>query len=137
MQQTINEQERMFSDSIAELQQVNKKLAKLLLRKEELTESIIGSLEHDHAGQKQYEYGTWKIEVKTPFSYSLNKKLYETGAINLPPEFSPIKESISYSVDKKLCDKYMADAPKKVRDALKELIDIKPGKASVTLKERV
>lgn len=132
-----NEQERCFSDSIVELQKINKQLAKLLLRKEELTDLIIGSLEHDHEGQKQYEYGAWKIEVKTPFVYSLNKKLYESGSVQLPDDFNPIKESVSYSVDKRLCDKYMMDAPKKVRDALAELIDKKPGKAGITIKERV
>jgi hypothetical protein len=132
-----NEQERCFSESIAELQKVNKQLAKLLVRKEELTDQIIGALEHDHEGQKSYEYGVWKIEVKTPFVYSLNKKLYESGDIKLPSDFNPIKESVSYSVDKRLCDKYMMDAPKKVRDALAELIDKKPGKAGITIKERV
>jgi hypothetical protein len=132
-----NEQERCFSESIAELQKVNKQLAKLLVRKEELTDQIIGALEHDHKGQKSYEYGVWKIEVKTPFVYSLNKKLYESGDIKLPEDFNPIKESVSYSVDKRLCDKYMMDAPKKVRDALAELIDKKPGKAGITIKERV
>jgi hypothetical protein len=132
-----NEQERCFSESIAELQKVNKQLAKLLVRKEELTDQIIGALEHDHEGQKSYEYGVWKIEVKTPFVYSLNKKLYESGDIKLPDDFNPIKESVSYSVDKRLCDKYMMDAPKKVRDALAELIDKKPGKAGITIKERV
>lgn len=133
----IDEQEHCFSESITELQKVNKQIAKLLVRKEELTEKIIGSLEHDHEGQKSYEYGVWKIEVKTPFVYSLNKKLYESGSLKLPEDFNPIKESVSYSVDKRLCDKYMQEAPKKVRDALAELIDKKPGKAGITIKERI
>jgi len=90
-----NEQERCFSDSIMELQKINKQLAKLLLRKEELTETIIGALEHDHEGQKQYEYGAWKIEVKTPFVYSLNKKLYEAGEIKLPDSYNPIKKLLT------------------------------------------
>lgn len=131
------EQEQKFSESISELQKVNKQIAKLILRKEELTDEIISALEHDHEGQKTYEYGAWKIEVKTPFVYSLNKKLYESCAVKLPDEFNPIKESVSYSIDKKLCDQYMQDAPKKIRDALAELIDKKPGKAGVTIKERV
>lgn len=135
--QDTNEQERFFVDSVKELEKVNKQLAKLLLRKEELTEQIIGSLEHDHEGQKSYEYGVWKIEVKTPFVYSLNKKLYESGSVKLPEDFNPIKQSVSYSVDKRLCDKFMTEAPKKVRDALAELIDKKPGKAGITIKERV
>lgn len=132
-----NEQERCLDESVKELEKVNKQLAKLNLRKEELTGMIIGALEHDHEGQKSYEYGVWKIEVKTPFVYSLNKKRYESGEIKLPDNFNPIKESVSYTVDKRLCDKYMMDAPKKVRDALAELIDKKPGKAGITIKERV
>lgn len=132
-----NEQEYCFADSVKELDKVNKQIAKLLVRKEELTDIIIGSLEHDHEGQKSYEYGVWKIEVKTPFIYSLNKKLYESGSIKLPDNFNPVKEAVSYSIDKRLCDQYMTEAPKKVRDALAELIDKKPGKAGITIKERV
>lgn len=132
-----NEQEYCFADSVKELDKVNKQIAKLLVRKEELTDIIIGSLEHDHEGQKSYEYGVWKIEVKTPFIYSLNKKLYESGAVKLPDNFNPVKEAVSYSIDKRLCDQYMTEAPKKVRDALAELIDKKPGKAGITIKERV
>jgi hypothetical protein len=132
-----NEQEQFFVESVKELEKVNKQIAKLIVRKEELTEQIIGALEHEHEGQKTYEYGTWKIEVKTPFVYSLNKKLYESGDIKLPQDFNPIKESVSYTVDKRLCDKFMSEAPKKVRDALAELIDKKPGKAGICIKERV
>jgi hypothetical protein len=135
--QEPNEREHCLSESVKELEEVNKQLAKLNVRKEELTEIIIGALGHEHEGQKSYEYDVWKIEVKTPFTYSLNKKLYESGTINLPDAFNPIKESISYSIDKKLCDQYMMDAPKKVRAALADLIDKKPGKAGVTIKERV
>ena len=43
-----NEQERCFSESIAELQKVNKQLAKLLVRKEELTDQIIGEIGRAH-----------------------------------------------------------------------------------------
>jgi len=133
----ISLQEQFFSESVTELQRINKSIAKLNLRKEELTSSIIESLDHDHVGQKTYEYGVWKIEVKTPVDYALNKKLYESGEIQLPEDFNPIKQSFSYSVNKKLCEEYMTKAPKKVRDALAELIEIRPGKAAVNIKERV
>lgn len=137
MQDITNIQERLFIESISELQNINKRLAKLLVRKEELTADIISALEHEHEGQKSYEYGVWKIEVKTPFTYSLNKKRYQSGDIKLPKKFNPIKESVSYTIDKRLCDQYMLDAPEDIRDSLIELIDKKPGKASVTIRERV
>ncbi len=131
------EREQCLSLSLKELEKVNKQIAKLLLRKEELTDVVIGAFGHEHEGQKTYEYAEWRVEVKTPFVYSLNKKLYESGNVKLPDEFNPIKERKSYSVDKKLCDFYMDKAPKKVRDALVDLIDKKPGKANVVLKERI
>lgn len=132
-----NEQERCFSDSLVELQKITKQMARLNLRKDELTSQMISALQHEHEGQKTYEFGMWKIEVKTPFVYSLNKKLYESGEVSLPKNFNPIKKSVSYSVDKRLVDKYIEEAPIDVRDALIELIDKKPGKASITLKERL
>jgi hypothetical protein len=132
-----HEQEHCLSDNVQELKKINIKIAQLSLRKEELTKNIICALEHNHEGQKSYDYGLWRIEIKTPFVYSLNKKRYESGEINLPSNFNPVKESISYSIDKRLCDQYMTDAPDDVRDALIELIDKKPGKAAVTIKERI
>ncbi len=132
-----NEQERCFSDSLAELQKINKQMARLNLRKEELTGEMIGALQHEHEGQKTYEFGIWKIEVKTPYVYSLNKRLYESGDITLPKNYNPIKKSISYTVDKRLVDKYIEEAPVDVRDALIELIEKRPGKAAITIKERV
>ncbi len=122
---------------IRELEKVNKQLSKLILRKEELTDMIISGMSHNHEGQRMYEYETWKVEIKTPITYALNKKLYESSRSKLPDMYNPIKESVSYTIDKRLCDKYMLDAPKKVRDVLAELIDKKPGKANVTIKERV
>ncbi len=131
------EREHYLNVSIKELDKVNKQIAKLIVKKEELTEVIIGALQHEHEGQKSYQYNLWKIEVKTPFVYSLDKKKYESGQFKLPSEYNPIKESISYSIDKRMCDQLMCDAPKKIRDTLIDLIDKKPGKASVTIKERI
>jgi hypothetical protein len=122
---------------IKELDKVNKQIAKLTLLKEELTDNIIKTFGHQHEGQKTYEHESWKIEIRTPFIYSLNKKLYESGDVKLPEKFNPIKEAVSYSIDKRLCDQYMIDAPQKVKDALIELIEKKPGKPGVTIKERI
>lgn len=133
----LGEREHHLEISVKELEKVNKQLAKLLVRKDELTATIIGALEHEHEGQKSYEYGVWKIEVKTPYIYSLDKKQYELTQLRLPDEFNPVKQSVAYTVDKRLCDKYMTEAPKKVRDMLIEIISKKPGKAGITIKERV
>lgn len=132
-----NEQALCLEDSIQELESINKKLAKLLVKKEALTEKVIGAIGHDKEGQKTYEYQAWKIEVKTPCVYSLDKKMYESGRFEIPKKFNPIKKSVSYAIDKRLCEKYITEAPPEVRDMLVELIEKRPGKASITIKERV
>lgn len=134
---STQERQEVLERSIQELESLNRKLAKFIVRKEELTNEIIGAIGHQHEGQKSYEYDVWKIEIKTPFIYSLNKKCYESHEFNLPEKFNPIKEAVSYTIDKRLCDKYITEAPKEVRDTLAQLIDKKPGKASVVIKERV
>ena len=129
--------EECLAESLKELGSINKKIAKLLVRKEELTDMIIGAFGHQHEGQKTYEYDVYKVEIKTPFTYSLDKKRFESGNYKFPKQFNPIKQSISYSIDKKLCDICMISAPDAVKEALFELIERKPGKASVVLKERI
>ena len=132
-----DEQERCLNLSVKELDKVNKQLAKLNVKREELIDIIIGSLSHNHKGQKSYEYGEYKIEVKTPNIYSLNTSLYKSGSVKLPDLYNPIKESISYSVDKRLCDQYLQDAPDDVIESLALLIDEKPGKKNVVLSRRI
>lgn len=131
------ERDYILDKSIKELGCINKKIAKLLAQKDDITQLIISAFEHEKEGQRTYEYGTYRVEVKTPFVYSLNKSAYESGDYDLPAEFNPIKQSVSYSIDKRLCDDYLQRAPKAVRENLVELIDKKPGKASVSVKERV
>ena len=125
-----------LDESIKELQLTNKKIAKLTMRKEELTQSIIAALGHEKEGQKTYEYDEWKITAKTPYIFSLDKKAYEKGDVYLPCEFDPIKKSTSYTVDKKLFEQYMGSAPIEVRQALGELVTIKPGKPGVSIESR-
>lgn len=152
MQQYSNDMEQDFNDgawmqqqddhdhfltcNIQELESVNKKISKLLVKKEELTENIISAFGHDKEGQKSYEFHTWKIEVRTPCIYSLNKKLYESGEYDIPKKFNPIKKSISYTVDKKLFDTNFNAAPEEVKDMLIELVEKRPGKAAVNIKTR-
>lgn len=131
------ERELYLDESIAELNCINKKLAKLLLKKEELVEGIIAALDHSKEGQRTYEHGIYKIEVKTPYVYSLNKKRYEELGADIPDSFNPIKKSIAYSIDKRKCEDMLEIAPPFVRDLLIEIIDKKAGKPSVSIKERL
>ena len=132
-----HEREQTLVESIQELERVNKRLSKLNLEREKLTTNIIEAFSHSHEGQKTYEYDRWKIEIKTPCVYSLNKKLYESGSYELPEDYNPIRTTTAYTINKTLCEEYLKDAPEDVRDSLIALIDKKPGKAGVVIRERV
>lgn len=133
----IDDQGHYLEASISELNKVNKKIAALQLVKEDITDKLIAALGHTHEGQKTYEHMVWNIEVKTPCFYSLDKRLYASGTYKLPADYNPVKESISYSIDKKLCDRFLMHAPQEIKSVLCELIEKRPGKATITIKERV
>ncbi len=133
----INEQERFFVESVKELEKVNKQLAKLLLRKEELTDQIIGALEHDHEGQKSYEYGVWKIEVKTGVTFSLDKDAYESIASKIPEGLDPVKKRIAYDISKSIINEIEKRGNSKELNILSKFISKKPSKPSISIKERV
>lgn len=127
----------LLESNIKRFEQVSKEMARLNLLKETLTSEIIGALGHEHEGQRTYEHGMWKIEIKTPVTYSINKKSYESGEIKIPDDFNPIKKAVSYTVDKRLCDEYLVKAPSSIKQALVKLIEKRPGKAGIVIKERL
>lgn len=130
------ERQAFLTSMCLDLERVNKDIAQLLKEREELTSNIIDALGHNHEGQKSYDYDVWKIEVKTPCVYTLDKKRYQEVYTLLPNQYNPVKESVSYSVDKKQFENALQEAPNAVRDILCEIVDKKPSKATVTLKER-
>jgi hypothetical protein len=136
-QMSVADRETCLTTAIKEYEKVTAQLAKLTKRKEELTKEIIDTLGHCHEGQKSYDYDQWKIECKTPMTYSLDKKAYESGDYYIPDNFDPVRSSVSYTVNKQLFETYASTAPLSVREALHKLIDKKPAKASVTIKARV
>lgn len=135
-QETI-EREQYLYENIKLLKEINQRLELLRREKEKLTNEIISALDNMNAGNKTYEYMSWQIEVKKPVIYVLNKKLYESIKNELPKKFNPIKEYTSYTIDKHLCDKYITEAPCVIREVLSQMIETKPGKQKVIIKEAV
>lgn len=129
----LNDRAESLEQNIKQLESVNKRIAKLLVEKEALTDSIIAGIGHDYEGQRTYQFNEWDITAKTPYIYSLNTKKYKAGDVYLDEAFNPIQESVSYKVNRELAEEYMNTAPASARSALLELITKKPGKASVTI----
>jgi len=122
-----------LDENIMELNDINKWIKVLDERRQELIVNVIDGLGHKQEGQKTYYYDKWKVTVKTPCTYSLNKKLYESGDVSLPAAFNPIKESIAYSIDKKLCEHFLTNAPQEIKDSLVSLIDKRPGSKTISV----
>lgn len=118
---------------IVKLEAVNKKLAKLLVEKEQLTASIIASIGHEHEGERTYEFNAWNVKVKTPYIYSVDTKAYRSGEVFIEDGFNPIEESISYKVNRAKAEEYFQRAPSSVREALTKLITKKPGKPGIVI----
>ncbi len=133
----VNDRAQVLDESIKRLEYVNKKLASLLAEKEALTQTIIDAIGHDYEGERTYRVGLRKITCKTPMIFSLDKKKYESNEVYVPEEFNPIEHSVSYKLNKKLCEEYLSSAPESARNALLELITKKPGKPSVSITDAV
>jgi len=129
----LDEREYTLEESVKKLDLINKRIAKLTLEKEDLTKIIIAALGHNKPGQATYQVNEYKVTCKTPSIYSLDTRAYKNGDVYLPKEFNPIKESVTYTVDKKLFDDYFNLAPESVRESLVQLVTVKPGKMGVTL----
>lgn len=127
----------MLNEHIQQLTKVNKKLAALKLEQERLTGEIINELGHKYEGQKTYDVDKWRVEVKTNVIYVLDKKLYQQYKELLPAAYNPVKETISYQVEKAKCEEALNIAPANVTDMLINMICKKPAKPSVTIKDRI
>lgn len=123
----------VLEDGLERIREVNEEIANLTVEKEKLTSEIIAALGHDKAGQQSYTHDKYKITVKTPNIYSLDKAAYANGDVYLEDNFNPIRETKAYAVDKALFEHYYATAPESVRDSLVQLITVKPGKPSVVV----
>lgn len=120
-------------DKIQRLEKINKQIAKLTVEKEQLTVDLITEIRHNHEGQKSYEVDKYKLEVRTPMNYKLDKKAYEQGYIYLPEGFNPIDTKVAYTVNKKRYNEIMSNSPDKVQEALHSLITLEPGKPSIKI----
>ena len=95
-----------IKEQIADLSRIKDALGRLLLKELNLADvdddGKIVSVKHD--GQQTLEVGNFKVTVKTPSTWKINKREYEVEASRLRKEFNPVKTSISYRIDKKILE---------------------------------
>lgn len=136
MQQLNDTTEKMryIEDSIQELQDVSNKAEELETRKKILMENIAGALGHEYPGSRTYRHGNWKVLVKSPKVLYLNRDVYKKIRHELPDNFNPVKESVSYSLSKELYDAYVECAPEEIKQKITQMVDVVVSKPTVFLK---
>jgi hypothetical protein len=132
----LEQREQRAIEITAELEKINRKLAKLRLDKEELELELIATIGHEHIGSKTYDVGERSVTLKTEMIYALDKKAYCSGDVFLPAEFDPILQKVTYEVNKKLFNHYESIAPASVRETLNMLVTKKNSKPAVSIKVR-
>ncbi len=99
----------LIQDNITTLNLVNYQIAELLRIKEELEKKICELIQHPDDGTKSYIYDKYKVTITTGYIYSLDKDEWAANSNNLPKCFNPVRERLSYDLDKNIirdCEKY-------------------------------
>ena len=125
-----NKQERIKELAMT-LDGISYQVAELLRIKESLEVKLCTMLDHGDDGSKTYTIDRYKVTVKTGWIYTLNKEEFSAIGERLPKCFNPVKQRISYDLDKSIireCEKYGS-----VDDLnlLAQLITKKPSKLNI------
>lgn len=129
--------DHVLKDNISALDFVNFQIAELIDIKQKLELKVIEGLQHNHEGSKTYDVGKYKVTVKTDFIYSLDKDEYHIYKSKIPPAFNPIKEDISYRIDKRIIKHAEEYASSEEMLLLGQLIVKKPSKPNVKVSANV
>lgn len=125
-----NKQERIKELAMT-LDGISYQVAELLRIKESLEAKLCTMWDHGDDGSKTYTVDRYKVTVKTGWIYTLNKEEFAVIGERLPKCFNPVKQRISFDLDKSIireCEKYGS-----VDDLnlLSQLISKKPSKLSI------
>ena len=122
-----------LQDILSTLNNINYQIAELARIKEELEKRVNALLEHHDDGSKTYVVDKFKVTIKSGYNYSLNKDEYEVIGSRLQSCFNPVKQKISYELDKKVirdCEKY---GSKEDVLLLSQVISKKPAKLNIRI----
>ena len=110
------EPESKTEEYLVELNRIKGLIADLNVAKEKMTKLILKELNLAifddngdviavaHDGQQSFVTGKFKVVVKTPAYWKIDKNEYQIVASSLRKEFDPVKTSVSYRIDKNIVD---------------------------------
>lgn len=98
----------LFKSDVAErvmmLSMINKQIAELNRIKLDVEARIVELVQHPNQGQKTYQVDTYKVQIRSGFNYTVNKKVYLDlrESEQIPPDLNPVNAIVKYEVDKKM-----------------------------------
>lgn len=128
---------RELLEVVETLEIVNYQLAQLKEIKERLENQVVEKVNHTIEGQKKYDCGKYAVTVKSGVIYSLDKNEYQIYKNHLQESLNPVREKISYEIDKKHMKEVEKYASQKDLEVMAHFITKKPAKVSVSIKANV
>lgn len=87
-----------MKELLINLDLINKQIASLRLQKEDLERLILeGIPQQPHEGQRTYEFGEYKVTVKTAINYRIDKEKFLE--MDLDDEINPVRVSTKYEIN--------------------------------------
>lgn len=127
---------KLLREAICNLELVTYQIAELARVKEELSHKIAIMFGHEQEGNKTYIFDAYAVEVKTPYSYSVDKINYEKLKEHLPQDKNPVRESVKYDLNKEKYRELMRSGDADVAMTLMEFVAVTKPKPSITIKHR-
>lgn len=135
MAQEANDRE--LNEVIETLNIVNYQMAQLKDIKERLENQLVERVDHKIEGQKKYDFGKYAVTIKSGVIYSLDKAEYQVYRGHLQESLNPVREKITYEIDKKHMKEVEKYASDKELEIMAHFITKKPAKVSVSIKANV
>lgn len=115
------------------LNTISYEIAELTRIKEELEARLCALMEHTDDGSKSYIMDKYKITISTGYNYSLNKEEFAIIGSQIPECFNPVKQKISFEIDKRIIKEAEKYASKEELNLLATIISKKPKKLAVKI----
>lgn len=97
-----------MKDLLSKLDLINMQLASLKLEKEDLEKLILKEIpQQPEEGQRTYEFGEYKVTVKTSINYRIDKEKFLN--MDLDDDINPVRVSTKYEINPTLMRKLKGD----------------------------
>lgn len=125
----------LINFQIAELKELKEQVEKKLVRDMNLVSyddnGSIKSVAHD--GEQSKIIGKYKVKIKTPSLWKINAKEYQIVKSRLRQEFDPVKQSVTYRVDKKVLETIKSYGSNEDQEMIESFLTLDYSKPSITL----